>query len=57
MQTVYSMQIKPFLNHFLRANAKNIIGSKLKLKFWTKKTILNFMNQESIQGIMNTHIK
>ena len=36
---VYSMQIKPFLNHFLRANAKNIIGSKLKLKFWTKKKL------------------
>ena len=51
------MQIKPFLNHFLRANVKNIIGSKLKLNFEQKKTILNFMNQESIQGIMNTHIK
>lgn len=36
------MQIKPFLNHFLRANAKNIIGSKLKLKFWTKKNYFEF---------------
>ena len=39
---VYSMQIKPFLNHFLRANAKNIIGSKLKLKFWTKENYFEF---------------
>lgn len=39
---VYSMQIKPFLNHILRANAKNIIGSKLKLKFWTKKNYFEF---------------
>lgn len=38
-KNVYSMQITPFLNHFLRANAKNIIGSKLKLKFWTKKKL------------------
>ena len=30
------------LNHFLRANAKNIIGSKLKLKFWTKKNYFEF---------------
>ena len=42
------MQIKPFLNHFLKANGKKHHRIQTKVKI---------LNQESIQGIMNTRIK
>ena len=58
MQTCILYANYTFFKSFFEGKCEKYHRIQTKVKILNKKkTILNFMNQESIQGIMSTHIK